>query len=129
MDELRIMDRPALTIVGKRTEARLSSIGAVIGRSFGEAFGALGSHAGGAPFVIYETAPEGDRPFAIEVCVPLASPAEVVPPEGWEVRVLPAPCVALPALLQERTPAGPAPGQRWLYRQGFGPTKALSLPA
>ena len=89
--EVKLGQREATLVVSKRYPVRLSQIGGVLGAAFGEVYGHLGSRGAatvGPPFVIYYGAPEGDLPFDVEVCAPIARPVE--PPPGWEVRELPA---------------------------------------
>ena len=90
-EEVRIGRRDAVLIVSKRASARLSEIGPVIGRAFGEAYGYLsarGIETAGPPFVIYHGMPVADDPFDVEICAPVARTTD--PPTGWQVRELPA---------------------------------------
>jgi len=87
--------RDATLVVSKRLPVRLSEIGAVLGSSFGEVYGYLGTHAvdpQGPPFVIYHSAPVGDDPFDVEICAPVVR-ATGAPP-GWRIQELPAGCFA-----------------------------------
>ncbi len=89
--EVHVGQREAALVVSRRFPVRLSEIGGAMGRSFGEVYGhlgATGAETQGPPFVIYHGIPEGDAPFDIEVCAPVAGPVE--PPTGWELQELPA---------------------------------------
>ena len=87
--EVMVREREAALVVAKRTAVTLPAIGSVLGAAFGEVYESIGSLApAGPPFVIYHGAPDGDRPFEIEICAPVN--AAVGPPAGWTVRELPA---------------------------------------
>ena len=89
--EAKIGRREATLVVSKRLPVRLSEIGSVIGRAFGEVYGHLGARgiaSAGPPFVIYHGIPVADDPFEIEICAPVARTAD--PPVGWQMQELPA---------------------------------------
>jgi effector-binding domain-containing protein len=89
--EVKVGRREAALVVAKRLPVRLSEIGGVIGRAFGEVYGYLGARGAvpqGPPFIIYHGAPVGDDPFDIEICAPVGRAVD--PPAGWQVQELPA---------------------------------------
>jgi effector-binding domain-containing protein len=89
--EVKVREREGTLVVSRRLSVRLSEIGAVLGRSFGEVYGHLGASGGesaGPPFIIYHGTPVGDEPFELEVCAPVARHTSA--PEGWQVQELPA---------------------------------------
>jgi effector-binding domain-containing protein len=89
--EVRVGRRDATIVMSRRLPVRLSEIGGVLGRSFGEAYGYLGANGGqpqGPPFVIYHGMPVADDPFEVEICAPVARALDAAP--GWEVQELPA---------------------------------------
>lgn len=89
--EVHVGRREATLVVSKRFPVRVSEIGGALGRSFGEVYGhlgAAGAETDGPPFVIYHGMPEGDEPFDVEVCAPVARAVEV--PGGWTLQELPA---------------------------------------
>jgi effector-binding domain-containing protein len=87
---VEVIERPAIRVISKRTMVDLAGIGAVIGRTFGEAYAALGRQRvapAGPPFVIYHGMP-GAGPFEIQVCAPVGPGATA--PAGWVLEELPA---------------------------------------
>ena len=89
--EVKLRDRDATLVVSTRRSVRVSEIGAVLGRAFGEVYGYLGAttvESNGPPFVIYHGAPVGDELFDIEICAPVTRP--VGAPAGWQMQELPA---------------------------------------
>jgi effector-binding domain-containing protein len=89
--EVRLGQRDAALVVSKRLPVPLSEIGGVMGTAFGEVYGhlaKLGVASAEPPFVIYHGTPNGDEPFDIEVCAPVARAVD--PPPGWRVQELPA---------------------------------------
>ena len=89
--EIHVQRRDAALVVSKRLPVRLSEIGGVIGREFGEVYehlGARGISSDGPPFVIYHGSPVESDPFDIEICAPLSRRTD--PPAGWQVQELPA---------------------------------------
>jgi effector-binding domain-containing protein len=89
--EVRIERRDAALVVSKRLPVRLSEIGGVIGRAFGEVYGHLGTRgiaSDGPPFVVYHGTPVADDPFDMEICAPVARTTD--PPAGWQMQELPA---------------------------------------
>ncbi len=89
--EVHVGRREATLVVSKRFPVRLSEIGGALGGSFGEVYGHLGRlgvESEGPPFVIYHGKPDGDEPFDVEVCAPVARAVEA--PRGWELQELPA---------------------------------------
>jgi effector-binding domain-containing protein len=87
---VKVTRREPLTVVAKRVPVTIPEIGGVLGPAFGEVYGYLGAHGvepEGPPFVVYHGMPEGDRPFDIEICAPVARVID--PPDGWQTRVLP----------------------------------------
>lgn len=89
--EIKVGRREAILVVSKRVSVTLSDIGRVIGPAFGEVYGHLGARSiepKGPPFVIYHGMPEGETPFDVEICAPVARPTD--PPVGWQVQELPA---------------------------------------
>lgn len=89
--EVHVGRREATLVLSKRLPVRVSEIGGAMGRSFGEVYGHLGAQgavAEGPPFVIYHGIPDGDEPFDVEVCAPVAGPVE--PLRGWALQELPA---------------------------------------
>ena len=86
--QVRVEQRDATLIVSQRRSVRLSAIGMVLRDAFGEVYGGgAGMHPAGPPFVIYHGVPDGDEPFDIEICAPIA--VAVDPPIGWAVRTEP----------------------------------------
>ena len=89
--EVKVGPREATLVMSRRIPVRLSEIGGVLGASFGEVYGYLGSHGGepvGPPFVIYHGMPVADDPFEVEVCAPVSRAIDA--PTGWELQELPA---------------------------------------
>jgi effector-binding domain-containing protein len=89
--EVKIGRREATQVVSKRLPVRLSEIGGVISRAFGEVYGHLGARgiaSDGPPFVIYHGLPVADDPFDMEICAPVARAVD--PPVGWQIQELPA---------------------------------------
>ena len=90
-DEVRVRRLDAALVVSKRLPVRLSEIGSVMGRAFGEIYGHLGARgvaADGPPFVIYHGSPAESDPFDIEICAPVSRRTD--PPVGWQMQELPA---------------------------------------
>jgi effector-binding domain-containing protein len=131
--DFKVRDRQPMTVMSQRVSVRLANIGAVIGASFGEAYGFLGAGgaAGEPPFIIYHGTPtEGDRPFEIEICAPIAKPVE--PPPGWIVTELPAGRFASVVHIGSYDTLGTAYDEleSWTGRQGFaiaGPPREVYL--
>jgi effector-binding domain-containing protein len=122
-----------MTVVSKHTTVQLADIGAVIGASFTEAYGALGptGAASSEPFIIYHGSPNGeDRPFEIEICAPIS---HVVPaPQGWTVIELPGGTFASVLHVGAYDSLGTAYGEleAWIGRTGFaivGPPREVYL--
>jgi effector-binding domain-containing protein len=93
--EVTVGRRDATLVVSRRLQVRLSEIGDVLGSSFGEVYGYLGTHGvepQGPPFVIYHSAPVGDDPFDVEVCAPVVRAPDA--PAGWRIQELPGGCFA-----------------------------------
>lgn len=89
--EVKVGRREATLVVSKRIPVRLSEIGGVLGRAFGEVYAHLamrGVKPQGPPFVVYHDLPNADDPFNVEICAPVARLAD--PPDGWRLKVLPA---------------------------------------
>ena len=89
--EVHVGRREATLVISKRFPVTVSTIGGVLGPSFGEVYGHLGARGietQGPPFVIYHGIPQADEPFDVEVCAPVAQAADA--PAGWELQELPA---------------------------------------
>ena len=89
--EVKVGRREAILVMSRRLPTRLSEIGSVLGAAFGDVYGYLGAHGvepEGPPFVIYHGIPQGDDPFEVEICAPVARAADA--PAGWQLQELPA---------------------------------------
>ncbi|MEO8272934.1 MAG: GyrI-like domain-containing protein [Chloroflexota bacterium] len=131
--DFKVREREPMTVVSKHTPVRMANIGAVIGASFAEVYGALGptGAASGEPFVIYHGSPSGDDPpFEIEICAPTVR--AVTPPHGWNVTELPAGTFASVLHVGAYDSLSTAYDElgAWIGRQGFaivGPPREVYL--
>ena len=90
--DVKVVERPALLVAGKRALVPVAEIGPTLAGAFGEIYGFLGMRGiapAGAPFVIYHGVPDPGLPFDLEICAPVSA-APAAPPAGWEVHELPA---------------------------------------
>lgn len=88
--EITLEEQAPTIVYVKRVEVRISEIGRELGTAFGQSYGHLGRHRmepAGPPFVVYPEMPSDERPFAIEICVPVTG--ELEPPKGWALLELP----------------------------------------
>ncbi len=89
--EVKFGRRDETLVISRRLHIRRVEAEEVFVRSFAEAFvhlERLGAAADGPPFVIYHGLPEGDEPYPVEMCAPVARTID--PPEGWRLQWLPA---------------------------------------
>ena len=89
--EVKVGRREATTVMSRRLQVTLPTIGGVLQAAFGVVYEHIGAHAvepNGPPFVIYHGSPHGDDPFDVEICAPVAHAPSA--PAGWRIQELPA---------------------------------------
>ena len=89
--EVKVGRREATTVMSRRLQVTLPTIGGVLQAAFGVVYEHIGAHAvepNGPPFVIYHGSPHGDDPFEVEICAPVAHAPSA--PAGWRIQELPA---------------------------------------
>jgi effector-binding domain-containing protein len=88
--EINLEQRDPTLVLSKRVPVRISEIGGVLGRTFGELYGHLAAAAvdpSGPPFVIYHSQPGTDERWDVEICVPVSR--AMGSPAGCTLREVP----------------------------------------